>query len=423
MHSILVVDDELSIRESFSLILEGKYKIVLAASGEAALKTITDQKVDMVYLDIRMPGMDGIETLQRMREIDPDLEIIMVTAVNDVQNASKAIKLGARDYVVKPFDVNHILKMTEQILTKKAILAEGLVTQKNFETQPVDLIGQSDKIVEIIKLIENIKNDERILILGEIGTEKESAANMIHQKSKRANLPYRAVSPSQKMSPTEVKRLFFGEGKGSTTVDLEAKTGVFEKAKNGTVLIKNLEALPQDIFKTILSKEFSRLGSMTKIPIEARLIGAAPPALAEKNKEIFEYFSEILIEIPSLRHRSSDIPLLIKHFTEKFGARYKKEVKIEAAAVDALTGYSWPGNTQQMEGLMHRLVLSSAHKEIKLEDLPLDILLKTTQGTGSNFIADFEKEYIRRVFEESGKNKGKAAAFLGISPTVLEVKI
>jgi len=133
MYSILVVDDELSIRESFSLILGGKYKLLLAASGEAALKTIADQKLDLVYLDIRMPGLNGLETLKRMKEIDPDLEIIMVTAVNDVQKASQAVKLEARDYIVKPFDVDHVLKLTEQILRKKSILTEESKAQKKAE--------------------------------------------------------------------------------------------------------------------------------------------------------------------------------------------------------------------------------------------------------------------------------------------------
>lgn len=145
MNKILVVDDELSIRESFSLILEGKYKIVTAASGEGALKHVTDQKIDLVYLDIRMPGLDGLETLKRMKEIDPDIEIIMVTAVNDMRKANEAIKFGARDYIIKPFDVNAILKMTETLLRRKSLIHEGEAVQKEAQKKTARLVGRSKK--------------------------------------------------------------------------------------------------------------------------------------------------------------------------------------------------------------------------------------------------------------------------------------
>lgn len=416
MHSILVVDDELSIRESFSLILEGKYKVLLAASGEAALKSIVDQKIDMVYLDIRMPGLDGLETLKKMKEIDPDLEIIMVTAVIDVNKASQAIKLGARDYIVKPFDVDSVLKLTEQTLRKKSILAEEIEVQKKAGKIPPELLGQ---IAEIAKTAAKIKKDERVLILGEAGTEKEMVARIIHEKSERANFPFKSIHLSSEMSPLEIKTILFGCEKGTSTIDLEAKTGLFEQAKNGTVFINNLESLPEEIFKTISTMEFSRTGpAAPTIPIEARLIGGVSQDL--ENKELFDFFSEVFIQIPPLRERSSDIPLLVNHFIEKYNAKYGRDVKIAPPAAEALTTYSWPGNTQELESLMERLVLSCKHNQIMLEDLPLDILLKTTEGAGSDFVRAFEKEYIQNVFEICGKNKEKAAVFLGISPILLE---
>ncbi|KPJ69534.1 hypothetical protein AMJ44_03475 [candidate division WOR-1 bacterium DG_54_3] len=424
MYSILVVDDELSIRESFSLILGGKYKLLLAASGEAALKTIADQKLDLVYLDIRMPGLNGLETLKRMKEIDPDLEIIMVTAVNDVQKASQAVKLEARDYIVKPFDVDHVLKLTEQILRKKSILTEESKAQKKAEKSISELIGQDEKVIEIKKTIDKIKKGQRILISGEVGTEKEPLARMIHEKSERSDFPFRAFCLSQEMSPFEIKAVLFGRGKGTSTVDLEAKNGLFEQAKNGTVFINNLESLPEEIFRTISTLKFSRTGSISPgILIETHLIGGTTTNLAAKNKELFDFFSAVLIEIPPLRERSSDIPLLVNGFIEKYSTRYAKEIKITPPTLEALTSYSWPGNTQELESLVERLVLACADKQILLEDLPIDILLKTSEGAGSNLMSTFEKEYIQTVFTKCGKNKEKAAAFLGINSVLLETKL
>jgi DNA-binding NtrC family response regulator len=225
------------------------------------------------------------------------------------------------------------------------------------------------------------------------------------------------------MSLAEIRNLLFGQEKGSTTVDLAAKPGLLEQSKGGTLFINNLDALPVEIFKVFTSQEFERIGSLTKIKIEARLLGAATPNLVNRKKEIFEFFSGILIEIPTLKDRGSDIPLLINHFLDEYGAQYQKEIKIESAALDAMIGYAWPGNTRQLESVIERLVLTTTDNIISLDNLPLDILLKTTQGAGSGFIAAFEKEYIQKILERSGNNKTKAAAFLGINPTLLEVKM
>ncbi|MEA3493618.1 MAG: sigma-54 dependent transcriptional regulator [Candidatus Margulisiibacteriota bacterium] len=415
MHSILVVDDELSIRESFSLILEGKYRVILAASGEAALKAVSDQKLDMAYLDIRMPGMDGIETLTRVREIDPDLEVIMVTAVNDVQNASKAIKIGARDYVVKPFDVDHILKLTEQILSKKSIQKEKVVIKK----KGADLVGLDN----IQKAVSKIRDDKKVLILGEPGTEKEIVASIIHEMSGRSKAQFMTTHLSSLIHSKELTALFLGRGKGSTTAELTGKTGLFEQLRSGTLFIDNLEALPGSVSQAIVDGEFSRDGSQTKIEIETRLIAGAMPGLAEKNRPLFDLFSERVINIPPLRERNRDIPLLIKYFCNKCNDKYDKEISFSPDTIKALASYQWPGNTQELGCLVERYVLSLNKRIVEIEDLPLDVLLRTTQGTGSEFILKFEKEYIQKVYEEKGKDKAKTASFLGITPTVLEVKL
>jgi len=432
MHNILVVDDELSIRESFSLILEEKYRVLQAASGEAALKLAAGQKVDLVYLDIRMPGLDGLETLERIKKIDPDLEIIMVTAVNDVQKASQAVKLGARDYIVKPFDVNNVLKLSEQILRRKSILSEGSEIQKKTGKSAPELIGQNEKILSILKTIDKTGPEERVLISGEAGTEKTLVAQLIHERSRRADLPFHAIHLSRQASPLEIKCLLFGREKGASTADLEGKTGLFEEVKNGTLFIDNLESLPEEIFRAISALRFSRVGAgsqaresgaSTQIPIETRIIGGTNSQPDKMNKDFLDFFSANPIQIPPLRERSSDIPLLANHFIVKFNEQYGREVRVSAAALDALAGYSWPGNTQELQSLLERLILSCVRDQITLEDLPVDILLKTTEGAGSLFLPIFESEYVRGAFKKKGKNKEKTAAFLEINPVLLETKL
>jgi DNA-binding NtrC family response regulator len=428
MHKILVVDDELSIRESFSLILENKYDLHQAASGEAAVKIAADQKIDLAYLDIRMPGMDGIETLKRIKELDPQIEIIMITAVNDVRKASEAVKLGARDYIVKPFDVNHVLKITEQILRRKSILAQGLEAQSQAGKRVPELIGQNEKILEILKIIDNIKKDERVLIAGEAGTEKETVARLIHEKSQRADCPFKAFYLSKEQSPQQIKAALFGRGKGSSTVDLKSENGLFEQLRDGTIFIGNLESLPEEVFETISKLEFSRLGpksstqGISKIPLEARLISGTSYDLAAQNKKVFEFFSEVFIQIPPLRERISDLPLLADYFINQNNNRYGLNVKMTASAVEILTNYPWPGNTAELQALLERLVLCCQDSQITPADLPID-LLKENAEAGSTFIASYEKEYIRSVYEKSGKDKEKAATYLGINPFLLETKL
>ena len=406
MNKILVVDDELSIRESFSLILEGKYKVLLAASGEGALKAIADQKVDLVYLDIRMPGLDGLETLKRMKEIDPEVEVIMVTAVNDVQKASEAIKFGARDYVVKPFDVDAILKMTAFVIRRKELIREGEAAYKKLP----QLIGQNEKIIAIVKTIEKIAaKDLRVLISGEPGTEKEVVAALIHNSSPRSEYPFRSLHLSAQMPPSEIKTELFGGGKSSTIVDLEKTIGLFEEARGGTVFLNHIEYLPANLFSTSL---------------EVRLIAGSSVDLAESSKELFDFFSEVFVTLPPLRDRISDLPLFINYFLERFSEKYGKEVRGVSSEVEEIfSNYAWPGNTAELESLFERLVITASSDQITIADLPIDLLLNSSGAPGSEYFSAFEKEYFRRIFEQSGHNKEKAAAILKITPAILETKL
>jgi DNA-binding NtrC family response regulator len=412
MSKILVVDDELSIRESFSLILEGRYKVLLAASGEVALKHITDQKVDLAFLDIRMPGLDGLETLKRIKGIDPDVEVIMVTAVNDIQKASEAIKLGARDYIVKPFDVEAILKMTDQILRRKQLFRDSAEIRREFHKKTPQLVGQNAKLLEISRLIEKISSqDLRVLVLGEPGTEKETVASIIHHKSPRSDNPLRFLNLSSRMTAGEIRNRILGQGKGSTIVELERMNGLAEEARGGTLFINSAEYLPP------MAEDLAAAN--------LRLIGGSSVLdLADRSRELFNYFSEVLIVLPPLRERISDLPLLINYYLEVFNETYGREVKGVAPEVeDILSLHSWPGNIAELEGLLEKIMITIDSEQIGAENLPLDLLVKSAGTPGANYTSVFEQRYVRRVFELSGNNKEKTASVLGINPALIEDKI
>lgn len=413
MNKILVVDDELSIRESFSLILDGgKYRIVTAASGEGALKHVADQKIDLVYLDIRMPGLDGLETLKRIKELNPDIDVIMVTAVNDTQKASEAVKLGARDYLIKPFDVEAIRKMTESILGRRRLMLEGEAVQKEAHKKTPQLIGRNEKIIEITKLIDRIApKNLRVLIVGEPGTEKEEASRAIHRQSTRADLPFLSFHLSARSSLPSVKAKLFGSEKGSTVYDLKKTAGLLEKVRGGTLFLNHIAylGLEPELFKAA----------------DARLIAGSNLAAApEGSKEIFDFFSEALIVLPPLRERISDLPLLIDHFVEKFSTKYGKEIGgLAAEAEEILSNYDWPGNTEELSSVVERLVLNTSSEQIPAAELPVDLLLKSSGAPGSEYLSGFERIYVRKIFEETGGDREKAASILQISPALLEGKL
>ncbi len=423
MHKILVVDDELSIRESFSLILESQYKVQTAATGEAALKAVTGQKFDLAFLDVRMPGVDGLETLKRLKQIDSDLEVIMVTAVNDMRKASEAVKLGARDYIIKPFDVNQILKLTEKILIRKGLLHESLSIQNSLHVSSNDLIGQSEKYSAFIQAANNLKETSPLLIMGENGTEKEALIEYLIQKFHRSSLPYKKLVLFSALSPLKVKSLLFGREKGANTIELQGESGILEQAKGGTVYLENIDTLSEEIFKAITSGQFTRLGGTESTPIETYVIASTFPTFLQSNRVAADYFGQNTITIPPLRERLSDIPLLINNLLEKFAAIYKFERTFSATAMEVLTNYTWPGNMAELENIVERAYFYSSKPQIDIERLSIDLLLNSPASFGRNLVANFEKEYIANILKKYNGDKEKSASVLGVTTAFVETRI
>ncbi len=423
--SILIVDDEGSIRESFLLILGKEFKVVTAASGEAALKKIIDEKIDLVYLDVRMPGMNGIETLKRIKEIDSGTEVIMVTAVNDVGSAAASVKLGARDYVVKPFEVKDILNRTRSIVIKAQ-------TRSIRPPRKGELIGNSRQILNVKKTVDQLsQTDSSFLIVGEKGLEAEQIASVISAESEK-QLKILNASPDMKGSAV------FGLEKGSFTQEFGKEAGMLEAANGGILFIRNLELLPKEVQaglgQALSRKEFSREGATSVIPMNVRVIAETSANLAELanegkfDRELLSAVSETVIELPPLRMRESDIPLLINRHVEEFSARYDRKITVSAEALEILAAYPWPGNLSEMANTIEAVILSLGGEEIAPDDLPLDILIKSTAAgrpytTLENIGERMEKNHILSVYRKAGESKEKASAMLGIQQKTLESKL
>lgn len=410
--TILIVDDELSIRESFNLILSDKYKLFLAASGEAAVKYAVDHKIDLTFLDIRMPGIDGIETLKRLKDVSPSTEVIMVTAVNEVQKAAQAVKIGARDYVIKPFDVEAIQKLAADLLTRKSLQEE---TKKlSHKGQEAGLIGQSGKITEINQLIEAAqKKRGGVLIVGEEGTEKERAArSLLTFGEEFIMLDLKCFRGPQ------IKKLLLGEKRGQNLIELSKVEGLLDKAGSGALFLDNVELMPADLQETLSQSDFKgRLIFGTTVDLKA----------AGFNEGLLEKVSETVINIPPIRERSQDLAILLDHFLEKFSQKQGKNFKgFAAPALEALTSYIWPGNYEEMELTVQLLSLTAAGPLIEASDLPLNILLAKESFTAlsaDEIFSQFEKAHLKQVLDRVSGDRGKASSLLGLNRAVLDSKL
>ena len=442
---ILAVDDEEGVQESYRLILEEEYQVLTAGDAEEALQIVQKHHVNVVLLDIMLPGKDGISALQEIKKADERIDVIMATAVKTVQTAVAAIKHGAYDYLVKPFDVEDILTVVRRALERQALVKEVMYLRSEVERQSQfeNMVAKDEKMIRIFKLISRVAdNDATVLIAGESGTGKELIARAIHQKGPRCHSPFVAFNCAA-VPDNLLESELFGHERGAFTGALEKRVGKFELADGGTLFLDEIGSMRIDlqakILRALQEREIERVGGSKTIKVDVRIVAASNADLRDKvmkgqfRADLFYRLNVIPIWIPPLRDRREDIPLLIEHFLNKYNRKFNRQLKgLTPSAHTVLVNYNWPGNVRELENIIERLVAIGETPYIHLDDLPLDSMeitrgvlddLEKRQLSLAGARTEFETHYILWTLERTHWNQSEAARILGIHRNTLVTKI
>ena len=441
---ILVVDDDPGVRESFRLILEDHYDVVDVHDGPRALEVVRSSQVDLVLLDIRLPGIDGIEVLERIKAIDERVEVILVTAVKTVRTAVAAMKLGAFDYVTKPFEEDELLSLSRRALERRALEREVAVLRSELaRTHDLDeIVGVHATMEKLHGLIAQVaRTSTTVLITGESGTGKELVARAIHRQGTRREGPFVAVNPAA-IAESLIESELFGHEKGSFTGAHQRKLGKFELAHGGTLFldeIGTLRAEPQaKLLRVLQEREIERVGGTRSVKIDVRVIAATNTNLTEAvsrgafREDLYYRLNVVPIVVPPLRERAQDVPLLAEHFIRRDNRDFNKHVTgFSPEALAALQAYRWPGNVRELENVIERCVVLAEGPVIQLNDLPLDVLLpqqatkvRAAESLPLNEATDqFERQIVLRVLERVGWNLTEAGRILAIHRNSLRMKL
>lgn len=436
--AILVVDDENGVRQSFNMVLKDGYDVLLAANGKEAIDIFTKNAVDLILLDIRLPDIDGLDLLGKLKEIDPNTEIIMVTAIKEIQTAVKAIKLGAYEYVIKPFVVDDVLTLISRALEKSRLIKEvaylrtELARHKPFEK----MVGQDRKMRELFDLISTIsESDGTVLVQGESGTGKELVARAIHNRSLRMNHPFVVINCAA-IPSTLMESELFGHYRGAFTGASRTTMGKIEIANRGTVFLDDINTLDfsmqAKLLRVIQEKEFERLGGNKVIKVDVRFVAASNKDLKELisqeqfREDLYYRLNVFPIKLPALRERRGDIPLLLNHFLELYSKKTGKPVnRFSKGAINTLMRYDWPGNVRELENLVERLATITKKMVIDVQDMSSpNIGLGEFKGMElKDAVNSFQKKYVSEVLESVEGSRKRAAETLGIHRNTLLIKI
>ncbi len=448
---ILVVDDEYLIRWSLQqdLAKEG-YEVVVAESGEEALRLVRESPPDLVLLDIQLPGMNGIQALKKIKEIDPEVVVIMITAYGMVDTAVAAMKLGAHDYINKPYNLEgvkiSIAKGLETNRLRGEVLRLRQQARERFGTTQV--IAESPAMKDVLDMVDRVavSSATTVLLLGESGTGKDLVAKAIHFSGSSSEKPFMAVNCAS-LPEQLLESELFGHERGAYTDAKGMKKGLFELADGGTLFLDEIGEMRADLqaklLRVIEEKSFRRVGGVKDIQVDLRIIAASNKDLDLERREgrfredLYYRLKVIPITLAPLRERTEDIIPLAKHYTLRFGQEFAKKIAgITPEAEEALLKYSWPGNVRELKNVMERAILLEVGEEVEVRDLPPEILAgKEAPGGEGERAAGIdlpaaglsmervEEELVRQALDRTGGNQTKAAKFLDISRDSLRYKM
>jgi two-component system NtrC family response regulator len=434
---ILIIDDEEHMCWALDRAMRQEgYHTLVAYRGKQGLSLIREESPSLVILDLRMPDMDGMEVLKEAKALNPKLPVIMLTAHGTIETAIEAMKIGATDYITKPFDLDELKLVIKQNLLLSQLETEVTFLRSELASKYDNIVGQSKIMQEIIALIERVANSNAsVLITGESGTGKEVAAVAIHQNSPRSNKPFVPVNCAA-LPEQLLESELFGHERGAFTGAVTRKLGRFELAEKGTIFLDEIAEMSLNmqakILRVLQEKTFERVGGTETLSVDVRVIAATNRQLdaaiknGEFREDLFYRLNVIHIHMPPLRERREDIPLLAKHFLRKFGHTYQVE-NISTEAMELLYNYHWPGNIRELQNVIERAAIICRNKTIYPEHLPRELYAvpKSSSDLIVNFpdqgisLEELEKELILKALKKSGGNQTRAAQLLGITRSAL----
>jgi len=432
--SILIVDDEESVRDSlYNWFIEDGFRVACAENAKKALTILESDQFDIVLADIKMPGMDGLEMLRRIKTIKPDSIVIVMTAFATVDTAVKALKDGAYDYVTKPFDpddLTHLIRnATKQISLsdENETLKQKVISLENVE----DLIGKSEAMKNVLREIESVaQTSSSVIITGESGTGKELVARAIHANSPRKFFPFVSVHCGA-LTESLLESELFGHEKGAFTGAMYNRKGRFEMADSGSIFLDEIATISTkmqvELLRVLESKTFIRVGGNKEISSDFRVICATNKdlkSMVEKGtfrEDLFYRLNVVNIQIPPLRDRKDDIPLLVNYFIKKYCTSMNKPpATIESAALKRIQEFNFPGNIRELENMIERAIVVGNGKKISLKDLPLE---KSFVNNSAESLDDFEKAFVLQILNKYNWNISRTAKALKVDRVTLYNKI
>ncbi len=438
--TILIADDEQAVRSSLERLLEFEsYRVVQAADGPSALDLVRDRPVDLVLLDIKMPGMDGLEVLSQLHHEHPQLPVVIISGHGTIQTAVEATRLGAFDFIEKPIDADRILLVIRNGLAQRRLLREN-VSLKAEVRQRTRIVGQHPEMLRILETVKKVAAaNVRVLIMGENGTGKEMIARALHETSPRVDEPFVEVNCAA--IPEElIESELFGHERGAFTGAVARRIGRFEMADGGTLFLDEVGDMSMSaqakVLRVLQESVFERVGGTETMRVDVRVIAASNKELLKASREgrfredLYYRLNVVPVTVPPLRERSSDIPLLTEHFLQQSARELgQAPKKMSKAAMEALKEYSWPGNVRELKNLVERLVILTSASTIDVADLPM--LAPVEGGEGRYFDLEsyvafkdaVEKDYFERKLRLYGHNVSKTARKLGMQRSNLYKKL
>ncbi len=439
---LLLVDDETAHLQTLErLFVKEGYFVATAESGQQALDLLRAHSFHLVITDLMMPGIDGMDLLKFVRTLQPEAEVILMTAFGTVERAVHGMKEGAYDFVSKPIKRATILKAAHQALERQALMAENRVLKAQLADlrDERNIIGQSSSLRESLALVRQVAaSDATVLLSGESGTGKELFAQMIYQQSSRANRPFVAVNCAA-LPESILESELFGYEKGAFTGANQRRIGRFEAAHGGTLFLDEIGELSAHVqvklLRVLQEGEFERLGSSKPVRVDVRIITATNKELDEEMRlgnfrdDLYYRLNVVEIKIPPLRHRLEDVPLLAEHFLKKFRAKNSRDIQaLSRDALEALSAYRWPGNVRELENVIERAVVLDTDGMIHIDDLPEQIVEHPTEtrhitipiGTS---LEEIERRVLHETLKMTGGDKKLAAKLLGIATRTIYRKL